>query len=86
MAQEHLLGHIDDIEDLEEFYNGTKMENIRKKLEAGEYSTMYPCRKCYTRECRNLNPMKRIMEKWQTYENFDDDWKKRKDSWLIDFP
>ena len=79
MAQHHFLGHIDDIEDLEEFYNGPKMEKIRTKLEAGEYSTMTPCKICYDRECLNSHPFKLNMEKWHTYENFDDDWKKRKE-------
>ena len=79
MSQNHRLEHIDDIEDLEEFYNGPKVENIRKQLEAGDYATMYPCRVCYQRECRDLHPMKKLMEGSQTYENFDEDWKKRKE-------
>lgn len=79
MAQGLHLGHINDIDDLEEFYNSPVMEKYRKQLEDKKYETMNPCNLCYKRECvQKLWPFKKSIGA-QYFDNFDSDWFARKE-------
>lgn len=74
MGQDVHLAHIDNVDDLELFYNDSIMERFRKGLEQGEYSTMLPCNNCYHMELQNLYPFKVSMGDHFKFKNFDDDW------------
>jgi MoaA/NifB/PqqE/SkfB family radical SAM enzyme len=76
MSQEIHLAHINDVDDLELFYNDSVMEKYRKGLLLGAYSTMKPCTTCHYMEVQQLQPFKVSMDKWK-FKNFDDDWNAR---------
>jgi MoaA/NifB/PqqE/SkfB family radical SAM enzyme len=75
MGQDLPLAHIDNVDDLELFYNDSVMEKFRKGLGQGKYSIMPPCNTCYQMELQDLNPFKTSMGNTFKFKNFDDDWK-----------
>ena len=77
MAQNTHLAHINDVDDLESFYNDSVMEKYRKQLLLGAYSTMKPCDHCYRMEVQKLNPFKTAMGEHFKFKNFDNDWNAR---------
>ena len=77
MAQDTHLAHINDVDDLESFYNDSVMEKYRKQLLLGAYSTMKPCDNCYRMEVQKLNPFKTAMGEHFKFKNFDNDWNAR---------
>ena len=77
MAQNTHLAHINDVDDLESFYNDSVMEKYRKELLLGAYSTMKPCDTCYNMEVQQLQPFKVSMDNHFKFKNFDDDWNAR---------
>jgi|TARA_B100001964_G_scaffold70952_1_gene80496 sulfatase maturation enzyme AslB (radical SAM superfamily) len=81
-APRNVLAHIDDIDDLEEFYNGPVMEKYRQSLEDGNYSYMEPCSLCYKKEMEHKRGLKKVLETGilGDFTNFDDDWRARKEN------
>ena len=91
MSSRNHLAHIDDVDDIEEFYNGPIMEKYRQELEDGEYKTMKPCNRCYELETKHKRGFKKTMEGYQTEKKgfsvnsmgnitkFDEDWYARKE-------
>jgi MoaA/NifB/PqqE/SkfB family radical SAM enzyme len=81
MAPRYFLGHIDDVDDLEEFYNGPVMEKYRQALEDGKYSHMTPCSICYKKEREHQQSFKKTLEVYTIgdFTNFDEDWRARKE-------
>ena len=91
MSSRNHLAHIDDVDDIEEFYNGPIMEKYRQELEDGEYKTMKPCNRCYELETKHKRGFKKTMEGYQTQKlgfsvnsmgnitKFDEDWYARKE-------
>ena len=75
------LGHIDDVDDLEEFYNGTIMEKYRQEMEDGKYASMLPCSMCYKNEIQHKRGLKKTLEisSMGNFTNFDEDWRTRKE-------
>ena len=89
MASRHDLAHIDDVDDIEEFYNGPVMEKYRQELEDGKYASMKPCSRCYHLETIHKRGFKKTLEgfsksaKFNTngmgnITKFDEDWYARK--------
>jgi len=89
MSSRNHLAHIDDVDDIEEFYNGSIMEKYRQELEDGNYKTMKPCRRCYELEKKHMRGFKKSLEgfkegKWNpgcigNFTKFDEDWYARKE-------
>ena len=50
MSQQHSLGHINDIDDLEKFYNSKVLDYYRNSLNDGKILDLYPCKKCVLQE------------------------------------
>ena len=82
MAPRNVLEHIDDIDDLEEFYNGPVMEKYRQAMEDNKYSYMPPCSICYKKELDHQQSLKKTLEIYPMGDitNFDNDWKARKEN------
>ena len=82
MAPRNTLEHIDDIDDLEEFYNGLIMEKYRQAMEDNKYSYMPPCSICYKKELDHQQSLKKTLEIYPMGDitNFDNDWKARKEN------
>ena len=88
MSSRNHLAHIDDVDDIEEFYNGSIMEKYRQELEDGNYKTMKPCGRCYELEKNHMRGFKRTLEgrigSWSpncmgNFTKFDEDWYARKE-------
>ena len=90
MASRHDLAHIDDVDDIEEFYNGPVMEKYRQELEDGKYKSMKPCSRCYHLETQHKRGFKKTMEGYNVEKlfkpngmgnitKFDEDWYARKE-------
>ena len=82
MSPRSVLKHIDDVDDLEEFYNGTIMEKYRQSLEDNKYPHMVPCSVCYKKELGNHMTLKKNLEIYPMgdFKKFDSDWKARKEN------
>ena len=81
MARKHILTHIDDVDDLEEFYSGPVMEKYRQELEDGKYASMTPCSMCHKLELQHKKGFKNTMEGggMGNITKFDEDWQARKE-------
>ena len=77
MSQDTHLAHINNVDDLESFYNDSIMEKYRKGLVLGAYSTMKPCDNCYHMEVQQLKQFKVQMDNHFKFKNFDNDWNAR---------
>ena len=75
MSPRSVLKHIDDVDDLEEFYNGPVMEKYRQAMEDNKYSYMPPCSICYKKELDNQTNFKKTLEIYSMGDitNFDND-------------
>ena len=82
MSPRSPLAHIDNINDLEEFYNGTIMEKYRQEMEDNKYPHMIPCSICYKKELGKQQTLKKTLEIYDMgdFSNFDNDWKSRKEN------
>ena len=82
MSPRSVLKNINDVDDLEEFYNGTIMEKYRQSLEDNKYPHMVPCSVCYKKELGNHMTLKKNLEIYPMgdFKKFDSDWKARKEN------
>ena len=68
-SQKDSLGHINDIEDLESFYNSKVMDYFRTELNKGNIETIHPCKLCVYNEALGHETFRQRINQYYKFPN-----------------